>query len=54
MVNVKFDYKDTATLQQYLDSRGRIKSRHETKLTPQQQKQLAAAVKRARHLALLP
>jgi small subunit ribosomal protein S18 len=54
MANVKFDYKNVATLQQYLDPHGRIKPRHKTKLTPQQQNQLTTAVKRARHLALLP
>lgn len=54
MANVKFDYKDIETLKQYLDPQGRIKPRHETKLTPKQQNQLKTAVKRARHLALLP
>lgn len=54
MEEMKFSYKDVETLRKYLDEQGRIKSRHETKLTPKQQSQLTVAVKRARQIALLP
>lgn len=49
-----FDYKDTATLRKYLSDRGRIRARHVTGLSPQQQRQLATAVRNAREMALLP
>ena len=49
-----FDYKDVKLLQRYLDFRGRIEPISKTGLTAKQQRQLAVAVKRARHLALLP
>ncbi|WP_265742972.1 30S ribosomal protein S18 [Gordonia liuliyuniae] len=49
-----FDYKDTATLRRFLTERGRIRARAVTGLTPQQQRQLATAVRNAREMALLP
>lgn len=49
-----FDYKDTATLRRFLSDRGRIRSRQVTGLSPQQQRQLATAVRNAREMALLP
>lgn len=49
-----FDYRDTKTLQRYLDVYGRIEPISKTGLSSKQQRQLAVAVKRARHLALLP
>lgn len=49
-----FDYKDIKTLQRYTNMFGQIESRRKTGLSEKQQKQLARAVKRARHLALLP
>lgn len=49
-----FDYKDTATLRKFLSDRGRIRSRQVTGLSPQQQRQLATAVRNAREMALLP
>lgn len=52
--NLYFDYKDVKTLQHYLDAYGRIEPATRTGLTAKQQRQLAVAVKRARHLALLP
>ena len=52
--NLYFEYKDVKTLQRYLDSYGRIDPATKTGLTAKQQRQLAVAVKRARHLALLP
>ena len=52
--NLYFDYRDTKTLQRYLDVYGRIEPVAKTGLSAKQQRQLATAVKRARHLALLP
>lgn len=49
-----FDYKDFKTLQRYVNVYGQIEGRKKTGLTESQQKQLARAIKRARHLALLP
>ena len=52
--NIYFDYKDVKTLQRYVDAYGRIEPIMKTGLTAKQQRQLAVAIKRARHLALLP
>ncbi len=49
-----FDYRDVKTLQRYLDAYGRVEPISKTGLTVKQQRQLAVAIKRARHLALLP
>ncbi|MBX6333794.1 30S ribosomal protein S18 [Candidatus Saccharibacteria bacterium] len=49
-----FDYKDVKTLQRYINAFGQIESRKKTGLTESQQRQLARAIKRARHIALLP
>jgi len=49
-----FDYKDFKTLQRYITPLGKIESRKKTGLQEKQQKQLALAVKKARHLGLLP
>lgn len=52
--NLYFDYRDVKSLQRYLDAYGRIEPVTKTGLSVKQQRQLAVAVKRARHLALLP
>lgn len=49
-----FDYKDIRTLQRFIDMYGQIKPISKTGLSSKQQRQIALAVKRARHLALLP
>lgn len=49
-----FDYKDFKQLQKFVDQYGQILPRNKTGLSEKQQKQLAIAIKRARHLALLP
>lgn len=49
-----FDYKDAKTLMRYINIYGQIESRTKTGLSEKQQRQLAVAIKRARHLALLP
>lgn len=48
------DYKDIATLRRFLTERGKIKSRRKTGTCAKHQRKLAIAVKRARHVALLP
>lgn len=53
-ISVRFDYKDVKTLQRYMDPYGRIEPISKTGLSAKQQRQLAVAIKRARHLALLP
>ncbi|MBR1874990.1 30S ribosomal protein S18 [Candidatus Saccharibacteria bacterium] len=52
--NLYFDYRDVKTLQRYIDVYGRIEPMSKTGLSAKQQRQLAVAVKRARHLAFLP
>ena len=52
--NLYFDYRDVKTLQRSIDAYGRIEPISKTGLSAKQQRQLAVAVKRARHLALLP
>lgn len=53
-VPVFFDYKDVKVLQRFVDAYGRIEPASKTGLNARQQRQLALAVKRARHLAMLP
>lgn len=49
-----FDYKDVKTLLRFVDAYGKIEPIGRTGLSVKQQRQLAVAIKRARHLALLP
>ena len=48
------DYKDTALLRKFISDRGKIRSRRVTRLRPQQQRDMARAIKNAREMALLP
>ncbi|MFD3538538.1 30S ribosomal protein S18 [Streptomyces sp. NPDC058662] len=48
------DYKDTDLLRKFISDRGKIRSRRVTRVTAQQQRALATAVKNAREMALLP
>lgn len=48
------DYKDVATLRRFVTNRGKIRSRRKTGTCNKHQRRLAVAIKRARHLALLP
>ena len=50
----KVDYKDVKTLRLFISDRHKIRSRRVTGLTPQQQRQVATAIKNAREMALLP
>jgi len=52
--SVYFDYKDVKTLQRFVNQFGQIEVRKRTGLTEMQQRRLAKAIKRARHIALLP
>lgn len=49
-----FDYKDVETLKKYINMYGQIEPVGKTGLNAKQQRSLAIAIKRARHLALLP
>lgn len=53
-VPVYFDYKDIKVLQRFINIYGQIEPIAKTGLSAKQQRQLATAIKRARHLALLP
>ncbi|WP_410638725.1 30S ribosomal protein S18 [Amycolatopsis sp. lyj-346] len=48
------DWKDANMLRKFISDRGKIRARRVTGLTPQQQKQVATAIKNAREMALLP
>ncbi len=48
------DYKDVDLLQRFVSDRGKIRPRRQTGTCAKHQRRLAAAVKRARHIALLP
>ena len=48
------DYKDISRLRLAIDERGKILPRRKTHCSAHIQRQLTVAIKRARHLALLP
>ncbi len=48
------DYKDPLKLRQFISHRGMIEPRRKTGTCAKHQRALAIAIKRARHLALLP
>jgi small subunit ribosomal protein S18 len=50
----EIDYKDTNTLTKFITDRGKILPRRITGVSAFHQKLLALAIKRARHMALLP
>ncbi|HVH01534.1 MAG TPA: 30S ribosomal protein S18 [Amaricoccus sp.] len=50
----KIDYKDVKLLQRYISERGKIVPSRITAVSSKKQRELAAAIKRARFLALLP
>jgi small subunit ribosomal protein S18 len=49
-----FDYKDFKTLQRYVNVYRQIETRKKTGLSEAQQRRLSIAIKRARHIGLLP
>jgi len=48
------DYKDTRVLQGYMSERGKIVPSRITAVSAKKQRELSQAIKRARHLGLLP
>ncbi|MCL6614322.1 MAG: 30S ribosomal protein S18, partial [Firmicutes bacterium] len=50
----KVDYKETARLRKFITERGKILPRRISGNCAQHQRQLTVAIKRARHVALLP
>ena len=48
------DYKDIARFRRYMSERGKILPRRVTGTCARHQRELTVAIKRARHLALLP
>lgn len=49
-----FDYKDVKTLLRFVNAYGQIEPVSKTGLSAKQQRNLAVAIKRARHLGLMP
>ncbi len=52
--SIKIDYKDAKLLRTFLTERGKIIPRRITGNSAKHQRQLTEAIKRARHIALLP
>lgn len=52
--NAEIDYKMVDMLRRYVTEEGKIRPRRQTGTCAKHQRQIAAAVKRARQLALLP
>lgn len=50
----KIDYKDIKLMQRFISERGKILPSRITSVSHKKQRALAAAIKRARNLALLP
>lgn len=48
------DYKDVEMLERYINNQGKILPRRVTDVSANFQRQLTRAIKRARHLALMP
>ena len=52
--NLVIDYKDADKLKKYVSEKGKILPRRVTGLCAKHQREVTLAVKRARHIALLP
>ncbi len=52
--NSVIDYKQTEVMRRYVTEDGKIRPRRQTGACARHQRELARAIKRARHLALLP
>ena len=50
----KIDYKDVRLLGRYISERGKIVPSRITAVSTKKQRELAKAIKRARHIGLLP
>ena len=51
---LQIDYKKVDVLRSYLSDRAKIRARRKTGVCAKHQRRLAVAIKRARHLALMP
>ncbi len=52
--NMVIDYKQADALRRFIQEDGKIRPRRQTGTCAKHQRELARAIKRARHLALLP
>jgi small subunit ribosomal protein S18 len=52
--NISIDYKDPKTLKHFITERGKIIPRRITGTCAKHQRELSTAIKRARHIAVLP
>ncbi|HSN94772.1 MAG TPA: 30S ribosomal protein S18 [Anaerolineaceae bacterium] len=52
--NLKIDYKNTEIIGRYVNETGKIRPRRQTGCCALHQREIAAAVKNARHIALIP
>jgi small subunit ribosomal protein S18 len=52
--NLKIDYKASDMLRRFVTEEGKIRPRRQTGTCNRHQRELAHAIKRARHLALIP
>jgi small subunit ribosomal protein S18 len=52
--NLQMDYKQVDMLRRFVTEEGKIRSRRQTGTCARHQRNLARAIKRARHIALLP
>ena len=50
----RIDYKSVEILRRYVSDRGKIRPRRQTGVCAKHQRRLSVAIKRARHMALLP
>jgi ribosomal protein S18 len=54
VIDFEIDYKNYEKLAEFLSDRAKIYGRARTAITAKQQRRLTIAIKRARHLGLLP
>jgi small subunit ribosomal protein S18 len=52
--NIKIDYKSVDLLRRYTTEEGKIRPRRQTGACARHQREVAHAIKRSRHIALLP
>ncbi|UCD98969.1 MAG: 30S ribosomal protein S18 [Chloroflexota bacterium] len=52
--SIKIDYKQFDAMHRFITEEGKIRPRRQTGTCAKHQRQLAKAIKRARHVALLP
>ena len=50
----KIDYKDVQLLSRYISEKGKIVPSRRTAVSAKKQRELAKAIKRARHIAIMP